>query len=351
MKEIHKNFSSKLFYVELLAEEEDHNDRLDQFAQNFLKSFSRQKIKRKIDSKEIYFKYRDVAKSSTKVHCGDVIIIKTHNTNQSHTINWKDKKLKIEDPKVIHMDNDIVVISKPPFMSTHPSGAHIFSCATVYLESVLNDKMLSVHRLDRETSGILILARNNNAASLWTKRFENHEVSKTYLLISHIKSKIDLGKVHTVENCLKTQPNFTPNLYMHNLPMNTEGGKYAKTIFRPIMKIDNFLISLAYPLTGRQHQIRTHAAHLGIPLVGDKLYNGDPQVFSRFKDGIETSDDYANMILPRHCLHAIKLETTDKAVQFRDEIPQDYEYFLQSHLRLKVSEIENIKEKIKLELT
>ena len=96
-----------------------------------------------------------------------------------------------------------------------------------------------------------------------------------------------------------------PRVYNHCFPEDSRQGKHAQTEFIDLYQNENYLIGLAFPKTGRQHQIRSHAAHHGFPLIGDKLYNGDPTVFMRFKDFIATEDDHKLMQIPRHALHAI----------------------------------------------
>src|SRR5690606_14188470 len=80
---------------------------------------------------------------------------------------------------------NIIVCSKPPFMITHPAGKHLFYCATVYYESIHNKTIHSIHRLDRETSGLLVLGKNSVASNEISNQFEEGLVKKCYLLIAH----------------------------------------------------------------------------------------------------------------------------------------------------------------------
>ena len=83
-------------------------------------------------------------------------------------------------PKIIFEDDRLIVISKPPFMSVHPTGRHLFNCATVYFESLLNQTIHPVHRLDRETSGVLLLAKNSSVAKL-LGNFLRHKESSSVI--------------------------------------------------------------------------------------------------------------------------------------------------------------------------
>ena len=94
-------------------------------------------------------------------------------------------------------------------------------------------------------------------------------------------------------------------------PENSELGKHAETDFEIVIENEQFFCAgLAFPKTGRTHQIRVHATAHKIPLVGDKLYLGGYPMFQRFKDGIATEDDHKQMIISRHALHAMALSIT-----------------------------------------
>ena len=88
-------------------------------------------------------------------------------------------------------------------------------------------------------------------------------------------------------------------------PQGDSRGKNAQTHFYPLHESAHFILGLAFPKTGRQHQIRTHAAHHGYPLLGDKLYHGGLELFGRFKDRAPTEADTRLMQIPRHALHAL----------------------------------------------
>ena len=98
--------------------------------------------------------------------------------------------------------------------------------------------------------------------------------------------------------------------------------------FKLIFENTDYVIGLAFPQTGRQHQIRTHAAFHGYPLIGDKIYNGDPKLFMRFKDKVSKPEDFEIMQLSRHALHAIALKlpypSADNETLFRGEVPEEF---------------------------
>ena len=179
---IFKKYYDNFFEARLEVEESQHEIRLDQFVSEYLKSHSREQIKKKIKNKECKVINRACSnKSSSKLKHKDIVQIVIHRTSHEDEY-WRGDLLSLEAPKTVFEDDDLLVISKPPFMSTHPTGKHLFNCATVYYENTLGLKTIhSIHRLDRETSGVLLLGKNPNCANLLTTEFENTQVRKCYL--------------------------------------------------------------------------------------------------------------------------------------------------------------------------
>jgi 23S rRNA pseudouridine1911/1915/1917 synthase len=188
--EIYKKFTTEKYEVIHLVEEEQDGLRLDQFLMQYLQSFSRQDIKKKIKAGDIRIQDRPYPhKPSVKVYHGEKVqIITLRGTLEDEY--WRGEKLSLElDPVIIKEDDDLIVISKPPYMTTHPTGKHLFNCATVYFETKYNHTIHSIHRLDRETSGVQLLGKNPKSAQRFTDLFEKDEVKKCYFLIGH-KEKI-----------------------------------------------------------------------------------------------------------------------------------------------------------------
>jgi 23S rRNA-/tRNA-specific pseudouridylate synthase len=128
-------------------------------------------------------------------------------------------------------------------------------------------------------------------------------------------------------------------------PESSEEGKDAETHFEVILEKDNFVLALAFPLSGRQHQIRVHAACNGYPLLGDKLYNGDSSVFMRFKDFTATAEDHDKMQIPRQALHAValKLSYPEESMKlFIAPLPLDLTQWIKATLHLSIPEVEQL---------
>ncbi len=114
--------------------------------------------------------------------------------------------------------------------------------------------------------------------------------------------------------------------------------KKAETRFEVLIENEEYALLLAFPKTGRQHQIRVHASHHGYPLLGDKYYGGDPFLFTRFKDKVATEEDHAFLQLPRQALHALALSLPYPDLHSRKlyqaPLPWDLKNWLDSHFDL-----------------
>lgn len=336
MGEVSKSFTPDKFEAVFKVDEAQDGIRLDQFCATFLASFSRNQIKQKISAGEVRISERPFPhKPSVKVYHNEIITLHTLRGTLEDEY-WRGEKLDLElDPKIIFEDSKLLVVSKPPYMTTHPTGRHLFNCATVYFENKLGHPMHSIHRLDRETSGVQVLGKNPKSAEKFSKFFEEDKVSKCYFLIAHKKSEALLPL--TANERLGCIDSFIPRLYVHCFPEASNEGKVSSTHFERIFENDKYLLALAFPKTGRTHQIRAHAAHHGFPLLGDKLYNGDPSVFMRFKDDLALTEDHDLMQLSRHALHAIALKfpyPNEREPQiFKADIPEDLRSWISENIR------------------
>ena len=307
MTVIKKTFGTNLYQVTWLVENEHHGLRLDQFIQIQFPGLSREHIKKKIFNNEVQLADRPVnLRPKTRVHEGDKISFQIQNT--THEDEWWDgKKLTLESkPEIVYEDKDLIAVSKPPYMSVHPTGKHLFNCVTVYFENSCKKNVHSVHRLDRETSGILLLAKNPDTAAKLTHCFENNLVKKCYFFISVINDRYNQEKEFSVQERIAPRARYGPNRVVMDLfPPDSSEGKEALTHFKIIKCHNDYALGLAFPETGRQHQIRVHAMSRGIPLLGDKIYCGSFEMFQRFKDNLANPSDIRTMEIPRHALHAL----------------------------------------------
>lgn len=348
MSDIEKSFSTEKYVVSHPVREEQDGWRLDQFVMKCMPSLSREFLKKKIERGEVEISGRKPPhKPSVKVHAGERVVITTHNDGMIEEEFWYGKVVpKTEEPTVIFEDEGLLAINKPPYMITHPAGRNLFYCATVFFESIHKKTIHSIHRLDRETSGVLLLAKNPVTAQKVANLFEMDLVRKCYFFIAHKKPNATPFPF-TAKERLGRKEGALPEAMMFAFPEDSEDGKESETHFECLLEKNSYVLALAFPLTGRQHQIRVHAATHGYPLLGDKIYNGDPTVFMRFKDHEATDEDHEKMQIPRQALHAaaLKILYKDKQTHFIAPLPKDLTTWIQQNLNLSFQEVETLMEK------
>jgi 23S rRNA pseudouridine1911/1915/1917 synthase len=204
------------------------------------------------------------------------------------------------DFAILHQDASVMVIDKPAGLPMHTTAKFWKNTLTALLrERYPDEPMQMAHRIDRETSGVLLIARTRAAASYLTLAFARRRVRKTYLAIVE-GAPPDEGVIDQPIKLLDTKSRVMMGPAPDGLP--------AVTRFRVLERFAEHALVEASPETGRQHQIRVHLATLGYPLVGDKLYAGGEELFMRACDeGLSPEMLDAVGGLPRHALHAHRL--------------------------------------------
>ncbi len=338
-----KKFETDRYTAQYIVEEDQHNMRLDQFLQIYLESFSREAVKRKIANCEIKIHGRPgTHRPSTRLQFKDIVELITNKTIHEDEW-WKGQPVKLElTPEIIFEDSDLIVISKPAYMSTHPTGRHLFNCATVFFEARDGKTIHSIHRLDRETSGILLLGKNPQFTKIMTDHFENDRVKKCYFFIAKVNPSIEVPDQFEANERLGASEEGLRRVYIDHYPEISTEGKEAKTFFKILHRESGYALGLAFPITGRQHQIRVHAMVHGLPLIGDKLYLGSFEMFQRFKDLCASEEDHQLMELPRHALHATALRMPFKGKDkiFISHLPNDFKQWIEQKMTLSIAEIE-----------
>jgi 23S rRNA pseudouridine1911/1915/1917 synthase len=229
---------------------------------------------------------------------------------------------------IVHEDADLLVVFKPADLVCHPTKgdeySSLISRVRLYLRDQTNVPATPsaahlIHRLDRETSGLVLVAKSSAAARELGKIFESRAVRKEYLAIvcGHVPANqgiIDapLGKDEAspvaIKDCVRADGHSAQTEFFveKRFSVSVDGGASALSPSRG--PASPFSLLRLHPLTGRKHQIRIHLAHLGHPIVGDKLYGGDPDLYLALVENRLTAEQRARLILPQHALHASRIQ-------------------------------------------
>jgi 23S rRNA pseudouridine1911/1915/1917 synthase len=211
-------------------------------------------------------------------------------------------------PDIIYEDGSIIALNKPPFMPTHQSQGHFYDTlanSLAYYFSLQNRPFVfrSVNRLDRNTSGIVLVAKDRLASSKLSKQMKENGISKTYLAILSGELPKGMGRIEThIRRKEKS-------IILREACEKTEDSKIAITQYEVLAAKNGLSLVLATPVTGRTHQLRVHFSHIGAQILGDDLYGE------------------ASPLIKRHALHALKLtfahpDTNDNTTLFAP-LPND----------------------------
>lgn len=211
---------------------------------------------------------------------------------------------------VLHQDEQILVIDKPAGLPVHPSARYLRNTLTAVMTERLGPRhgWEMAHRLDRETSGVMIFGQRGRPARVLKGAFFKRVVTKVYLALAHgrleepVDVDVPLGPAHGSRINIKMGARAVE-----------DGGLSASTRFEPLrhgsFRGEPVTLVRALPRTGRTHQIRAHLAHIGHGIVGDKMYGLDEKHFLDVVErGAPMADFEARLGLPRHALHAARLE-------------------------------------------
>jgi 23S rRNA pseudouridine1911/1915/1917 synthase len=214
---------------------------------------------------------------------------------------------------VIQNDERLLVVNKPPFVVVHPSKAGPWSSLVGAAREFTGlERVHLVFRLDRETSGVVVLAKQRELASCLQTAVQDRRVAKRYLAILHgefsdrrevdVPIGPDLGSVVFAKRRAAPAPEAAP----------------AQTIFRPLVTGGGFTVVEAVPVTGRTHQIRAHAEWLGHRVVGDKIYGPSPTCFLEFIEHGWNDSLARRLLLSRQALHcaSVSFQLPDGPMSF-----------------------------------
>ena len=297
----------------VIVENEEKNQRIDVYLAKKYEDMSRVAVKRLIDEEKILVNNKKT-KASYKVQENDEITIEEETPKE---IELKAQNIPLE---ILYEDNDIIVVNKPKGMVVHPANGNPDGTLVNAVMAICHDSLSGiggeirpgiVHRLDKDTSGVIVVAKNDKAHINLSEQIKNHKVEKTYLalvkgFVKENEATINMPIGRSTSNRKKMAV--------------TKSGKQAITHFKVIKrykthKQDYALLEVKIE-TGRTHQIRVHLSQIGYPIVGDSTYSNGKNEW-----GIEGQ-----------CLHAKSLKfkhpITGKEMYIEAKLPQYYEELL-----------------------
>ena len=258
--------------------------------------------------------------------------------NQS--ISTEPPLVTLEDFKqwILFEDENLLVLDKPGWLVCHPSKNGPFSSLVGASKEYLCTETLHLaSRLDRETSGVVLLAKNRKSASYWQKGIEHKTVRRSYLAI--LEGTITEQK--SVSTFLGNDPH--SEVYVkQRVTEKSHKSKYAETIFSPLLSRDGYTFCSVATLTGRKHQIRIHAQWIGCPLVGEKLYGKDENIYLEFCSTGWRNEWAEELGMYRQALHGRCLTDTQSHHQFVSRLPDDLQDFLSSKMKLQSQELNDL---------
>ena len=327
---------SDSYLVTWTVEPGEAGTRLDLFLKEKYRRLSREYLQRAVKDGSVTLNHKP-SKPSQLLKVRDKVYVMSTNSGAEPPVNL--------NYKVVFEDEQILVIEKPGNLPVHPTGRYFFHTLLTQLrvengnEVDQEKEFYLVHRIDRETSGLLVVAKNPEAAADLTLQWEKKGVEKAYLAI--VKGRVEQDSF-VVDAPLGSCPHSQIKLKMGVVEMGANGEPLylpkseilpSRTAVEVVERVGNYTVVRCIPHTGRQHQIRVHLHHVGHPIVGDKLYGPGDDFFLRTMKETMNVEVESGIELSRHALHAHKLAfrnpTTGEMMEFTSPLPAELDEFLQ----------------------
>jgi 23S rRNA pseudouridine1911/1915/1917 synthase len=298
--------------------------RIDKFLMSRIERATRNKLQQAINAGLVIVNGKEV-RPNYKVKALDEIILYSDMSPEEAEVVPENIPLNI-----VYEDDDLMVINKPAGMVVHPgsgnySGTLLNGIAYYLRQEGITEDVLPrfglVHRIDKNTSGLLLIAKTDKAMSHLAKQFYEHTIKRQYLALVWGDMKNEKGTIVThIGRHMRSRKLFEAY-------PDGEHGKEAITHYKVVERFGYVTLVECVLETGRTHQIRVHMKYIGHPLFNDDTYGGDKivkgTVFSKYKQFVEN----CFIVCPRHALHARTLgfvhPTTGKEMFFEAELPND----------------------------
>jgi 23S rRNA pseudouridine1911/1915/1917 synthase len=298
-------------------------ERIDQYLARMIANTSRSKVQEGLEAEAVSVNGKILTRGSYKIKGGDEIELRIPTRGRMKA---QAEEIPLD---IVYEDAAIIVINKPAGMVVHPTLAtnsgtlvnallhHIDNLSEVSEDS---DRPGIVHRLDKDTSGLIVVAKNEQAHRVLAKQFFNHTAHRVYHAICWGNPKQRFGKIETqIGRHPKDRKKFA---------VVYEGGKLAITEYFVVEEFKGFCLMELKLQTGRTHQIRVHMHHIGHPVFGDVTYGG--RAITVMRHDVPKFKQWADNLLaemPRQALHAKTLRlhhpSTGELMEWTTELPED----------------------------
>jgi len=311
-----------------LVEKNDNKLRLDKYLTYKLKNLTRTQIKKIILSRNVLVNDKVIFSPSQKIKSSDLIKLSIIENRNEYI---KPQKIKIN---IVYEDKDIIIVNKPSGMVVHPGagnkdGTLVNGLLYFYKKNLsnLNDASRPgiVHRIDKETSGLLVVAKSNYAHANLSKQFSSHNIKRKYVALIWGVLRPLQGKIVTFLSRSKKNRQL--------MSVNEISGKKAITNYKTLKVFNNkeipkiSLVECSLE-TGRTHQIRVHLSHKGNGLIGDKKYGKQKLKFRKINKNFEK----ILLNFKRQALHAKSLgfihPVKNTEMNFDSKLPSDFKKML-----------------------
>lgn len=238
---------------------------------------------------------------------------------------------------VLREDEHLLVLDKPGWLVVHPSkNGPWSSLAGAVREELKPDAIRFVFRLDRETSGVIVLAKTDAVAGRLGKAILKRNIGKLYVAVLEGEMPASV----TVNQALGPDPTANVTVKSRVVPGDSPGAQPAETKFHPLISRGGFTLVGVELLTGRKHQIRAHAEWLGHRVVGDKLYGPDPELYLEFATKGWTERHSALLATTRQALHCAAIDLRPAGLDYllRAPWPKDLARFAERRMQLPPAE-------------
>ena len=305
--------------------------RVDKYLMNRIENATRNKIQKAAKDGNIHVNDSAV-KQNYKVKPGDVVTVLFEHPPYENLLVPEDIPINI-----VYEDDAVLVVNKEAGMVVHPGHGNytgtLINALTFHFDNLPNNSSNRpglVHRIDKDTSGLLVIAKTEEAMTHLSKQFFNKTTEREYVALVWGNVEEDTG---TIEGNIGRHPKNRLQNTVFEDDENEEKGKHAVTHFKVLERLGYVTLISCRLETGRTHQIRVHLKHIGHTLFNDERYGGDQilkgTTFSKYKQFVEN----CFKVLPRQALHARTLgfihPTTGEKKRFESNIPEDMEQCLE----------------------